>query len=492
MPERVPGRVPEPAAGAGGGARPRRGTSLRARLLWWLIPPLLLLQAAYGVVAYRKALASADLAYDRTLLASARNISERVSLTPAGVRVDAPYISLDTFEVGMNATMYYRVSGVHGEFVSGYRDLPPYDDSQPRTALYPALVSFYDAQYRGEPVRVAALHQPVMDATGAHGGMALIEVAETVGSRQALTRKILFEVLWGQLILTLAAVLVIWLFTRRALAPLDALRDAVAASQPGTTTPLPLHAAPREALPLVQALNGYMGRLDQALAAQRRFIADAAHQLRTPVTVLRTQAQLAARETDPAELRRIAQSLADSSARMAALADQLLSSARAADGAAAPATPLDLTALARQVCLELMPAARARGIDLGLEAGGGQWVAGTELLHELLVNLVDNALRHAAQGGTVTVRTLAEDDACVLEVEDDGPGIPEAERDAVLEPFYRGKGAGPGGSGLGLTIVREIATAHGAALQLRDGAGGRGLRVRVAFSPAVGDGVPRS
>jgi len=474
--------VPDAGAAVAAQAAPRAGASLRARLLWWLIPPLLLLQAAYGVVAYRKALASADLAYDRTLLASARNISERVSLTPAGVRVDAPYISLDTFEVGMNATMYYRVTGVHGEFVSGYRDLPPYDAAQPRTALYPALVSFYDAQYRGRPVRVAALHQPVMDATGAHGGMALIEVAETVGSRQALTRKILLEVLWGQLILTLAATLVIWLFTRRALAPLDALRAAVAARQPGATTPLSLDAAPREALPLVQAMNGYMGRLDQALAAQRRFIADAAHQLRTPVAVLRMQAQLAARETDPAELRRIAQGLADSSARMAALADQLLSTARAAHGGATPAAPLDLSVLAREVCVELMPAARARGIDLGLEETGPQRVLGTELLHELLVNLVDNALRYTPRGGTVTVRTRGEGAARVLEVEDDGPGIPEQERAAVLEPFHRGKGAGPGGSGLGLTIVREIAAAHGAVLALQTGAAGVGLRVRVVFA----------
>ncbi|MGT2492345.1 sensor histidine kinase N-terminal domain-containing protein [Cupriavidus basilensis] len=195
--------------------------------------------------------------YDRTLLASARNISERITLTPEGVRVDVPYISLDTFEVGMNATMFYRVSGVDGEFVSGYDDLPPFDASQPRTKLYPALVSFYDRTYRGQPIRIAALRQPVMDASGTHGGMALIEVGETLDSRQALTRNILFDVLWGQLMLVLAVVLVIWLFTRRALAPLDALRAEVAQRQPGATTPLPLDSA--------RARNGAAGGGDERL-----------------------------------------------------------------------------------------------------------------------------------------------------------------------------------------------------------------------------------
>lgn len=459
-----------------------RAASLRARLLWWLIPPMLVLQLAYGVVAYTSALASANLAYDRTLLASARNISERIALTPAGVRVDAPYISLDTFEVGMNATMYYRVTGLKGEFVSGYDDFPPFDAKAPRTTLYPALVSFYDGTYRGQPLRIAALHQPVTDATGTRGGMALIEVGETVGSRQALTRKILFEVLWGQLILVGAVVLMIWLFTRRALAPLDALGDAVAARQPGATAPLPLDTAPRETVPLVRAMNGYMARLDEMLATQRRFIADAAHQLRTPIAVLRTQAQLAAREQDAARLREIAHGMADSSARMAALADRLLSTARAAHGGAEPARPCDLVMLVRGVCLEFTDDARARGIDLGFEGEGEVMVCANELLRELVANLLDNALRYTPRGGVVTARVRRDGEVRVLEVEDNGPGIAAGEREVVLEPFYRGAArANVPGSGLGLTIVRDIAVAHGARVELLEARGG-GLLVRVMFS----------
>ncbi|MDR3383344.1 sensor histidine kinase, partial [Cupriavidus basilensis] len=178
--------------------------------------------------------------------------------------------------------------------------------------------------------------------------------------------------------------------------------------------------------------------------------------------------------------------------RMAALADRLLSMARAAHGGAEAPRALDLAALVREVCLELTPAARARRIDLGFEGEGAQPVRGTDLLHELVTNLVDNALRYTPSGGMVTARVLRAGEAVVLEVEDDGSGIPAAERAAVLEPFYRGKAAGlkapgeaaPTGSGLGLTIVRDIAVAHGASLALLDGALGRGLLVRVRFAPA--------
>ncbi|MGO4815389.1 sensor histidine kinase, partial [Cupriavidus sp. 2MCAB6] len=184
--------------------------------------------------------------------------------------------------------------------------------------------------------------------------------------------------------------------------------------------------------------------------------------------------------------------LADSTARMAALADRLLSMARAAHGGAETPRVLDLAALVREVCLELTPAARARRIDLGFEGEGALPVLGTDLLHELVTNLVDNALRYTPSDGVATARVHRAGEAVVLEVEDDGPGIPLQERAAVLEPFYRGKAAGlsaageanPGGSGLGLTIVRDIAAAHGATLALLEGEGGNGLLVRVRFPPA--------
>lgn len=477
-------QTPQMPAGPQVSAVPRRARSLRARLLWWLIPAMLGLQMAYGIMAYVRGLHSANLAYDRTLLVSARSIADSLVLTSAGLRVDSPYVALDSYEAGLDATMYYRVTGLDGEFVSGYKDLPRFDASRPRSDLYPALVSFYDGVYRGQAVRIAALRQAVIDRDGVRSGMALIEVAETMGSRRALTRRILREVLFGQLVQMLLVGLVIYFFTRRALAPLNALGDEMNRREPGDTTPLPTGAVPAEAMPMVVALNGYIERFRGMLATQRRFIADAAHQLRTPIAVLRTQAQLAAREEDADVVRGIAREMADSSGRMAALGEKLISSARVAHGAVGALADCDLGEMVREVCLECSATARAHGIDLGFEGEEHAVVRGNELLRELVANLVDNALRYTPRGGAVTARVRRDGARVWLEVEDNGPGIPAAERAAVMEPFYRGSGGkGVAGSGLGLAIVRDVARQHGAGVELLEAPGG-GLLVRVGFESA--------
>ena len=478
------GAGPAPGLAPGPGVNLPRALSLRARLLWWLIPAMLVLQVAYGALAYVRALNSANLAYDRTLLVSARNIADGIVLTAGGIHLNTQYISLDSFEVGLNATMYYRVTGLNGEFIAGFKDFPPFDPSRPRTDLYPALVSFYDDTYRGQPVRVAALRQAVVDREGMQGGMVLVEVGETVGSRRALTGKIFREVITGQAVLIIAVGAVIFFFTRRALAPLNALGEDLARREPGDTTPLPLVAAPAEAVPMVAALNCYMVRFQAMLSTQRRFIADAAHQLRTPIAVLHTQAQLVAREEQPERMRAIAREIADRSARMVALAEKLIGSARVAYGAASEPGPCNLGELVREVCLEFTPEARAREIDLGFEGEGPVVIQANELLQELVRNLVDNALRYTPRGGVVTARVRRDGPRALLEVEDNGPGIAPEERAVVLEPFHRGAASAlAAGSGLGLAIVRDVAAQHGADLELREGRDG-GLLVRVGFVAA--------
>ena len=466
--------------------------SLRGQLLRWLLFPLIVLVVIDAVSVYSNALDAADLAYDRSLLASTRALAERVSIADGKVVADVPYVALDSFETDTLGRIYYKVSGINGEFVSGYDDLPGLPPNVPRSEIYPALVRFYHATYQGEPVRIAALHQPVYDDS--MRGIALILVGETLAARRGLSRKILFDTLWRQAVLVLAAALLAWFAVRFVLRPLMRLKLNVEARGPTDLADFDPAEVHKELRPLVVAMNGYMARLQTLIAAQRRFIADASHQLRTPLTVLKTQAELALREfdrtpCDPQALREVVASIAVTTDSTVHLANRLLTLARAEHGAAEGEMKiLSLVDSARQVGLELALPAVKKEIDLALEADGDVRINGNALLlHELIVNLVDNAIRYTPPGGKVTLRVHlepAEDGQPVLEVEDSGIGIAAAERERVFAPFYRASSAqqvNADGTGLGLTIVRDIAALHGALIVLADGAHGGGLKVTVRF-----------
>lgn len=460
--------------------------SLRSQLLRWILIPLALLAVLDSVSVYRTALSAAERAYDRALLASTRALAERVSFVDGKVVADVPYVALDSFETDTLGRIYYKVTGIRGEFVSGYEDLPALPREVPRSDLYPALVHFYDASYRGEAVRVAALYQPVYDSS--MRGIALIQVAETLNARLGLTRAILLDTLWRQAALIVAATLLVWFSVRVVLRPLMRLKNDVATRQPTDLSDFDPSLVHKEVRPLVLAMNGYMARLQILIDEQRRFIADASHQLRTPLTVLKTQAELALRESDPQALRQIIHSIGHTTESAVHLANRLLTLARAEHGVlASQMTAVPLAAIARQVGLELAPGAVRKNIDLSLDAQDDAIVTGNALLlHEMMVNLVDNAIRYTPPGGRVSLRVSGAAHA-TLEVEDSGSGIPEAERSTVFTPFYRASGAleaNPGGSGLGLAIVHDIALLHGARLELTDGAGGQGLNIIVRFPPA--------
>lgn len=460
--------------------------SLRNQLLRWLLIPLVALVAINAVSVYNNALSAADLAYDRSLLASTRALAERVSIIGGRVVADVPYVALDSFETDTLGRIYYKVTGVNQEFVSGYDDLPPLPKNVARSEAYPALVYFYHALYRGEPVRIAALYQPVYDDT--MRGIALIQVGETLEGRRELSRKILVDTLWRQAALVLAAAVLAWSAVRFVLRPLMRLRADVEAREPTDLSDLDPALVHKEVRPLVAAMNGYMARLQALIAGQRRFIADASHQLRTPLTVLKTQAELALRENDPKAMREIVESIARTTDSTVHLANRLLTLARAEHGAAAAELQsVSLVDIARQVGLELAQEAVGKDIDLSLDAPGEVVINGHPLLlHELVTNLVDNAIRYTPAGGHVTlhVRGGTQSDMPLLEVEDSGPGIAPAERERVFAPFYRAASAqavNAHGSGLGLTIVRDIAAMHGASIALSEGAQGTGLKVQVSF-----------
>jgi two-component system sensor histidine kinase TctE len=289
-----------------------------------------------------------------------------------------------------------------------------------------------------------------------------------------------------QLALVLLAGLVTIIGLQRGLAPVLRLRDAVRERGRQRLDPLDPHMVQNELRPLVHALNDHMERVQNQMAAQRRFVSNAAHQLRTPLALISTQASVAARETDSARRDEALQALRSSTRQVTRLASQLLTLARAEPGSRRPRDDtIDLADTARRVLENLAEEALRHNIDLGLEAGEMpvRIEGDGTMLREMLVNLVDNALRYTQPGGRVTVGIGREGDTALLWVEDNGPGIPEAERAQVFERFYRIMGTEPEGSGLGLAIVREVVDGADGSVALGEAAGG-GLLVRVRL-PAV-------
>jgi two-component system OmpR family sensor kinase len=307
-----------------------------------------------------------------------------------------------------------------------------------------------------------------------------------VAQPMALRNRVAFTAALRTLLPFLAALplmgFLIWRLVGRELKSLESTTQAIARRSPESLEPIEMREVPEEIQPLVTALNGLLARLGGALGRQREFIADAAHELRTPLTALRLQLQLAQRARDDAARGEAHARLSEGIARAVHLVEQLLVLARQdPDARVESAGVVDLEAIARGVVEAHQPAAAARGLELAVEASEPVTIAGDRAaLRTLVDNLVDNALRHTSSG-RVTVRVAREADQMILEVEDTGPGIPEAERGRVFDRFYRGEAASEGGSGLGLAIVKRIAERHGGRAQLLDPRHGTGLRVRVAF-----------
>ena len=459
--------------------------SLRWSLLWHLTLLLVVLMLASGLSAYLNGREAADTAYDRTLLASARTIAAGLSQRDGSLSADVPYVALDTFAYDSAGRIYYQVNDIHQQLISGYENLPAPPPGTLRTDDYPALASFYNGMYLGQNVRVVSLLKAVSEPS--MNGMAEIRVAETDEARVAMARSLMADTLLRLGMLGLGALLVVWFAVSAALRPLERLRTAVEERETDDLRPLPLVSVQRELRPLVQALNHFTERLRGQFKRQAQFIADAAHELRTPLAVLKAQLELGLRADDPHAWRNTLEQATQGTDRLTHLANQLLSLARIENGARAIAEGgaqlLDLSQLARELGMAMAPLAHTRGFALALEADQPVWLDGEPtLLHELLSNLVDNAMAHSPVGGNVVLRVTA---PAVLEVEDDGPGIPPEERERVFERFYR-RNQQVAGSGLGLAIVGDICRAHLAHISLHDGVQG-GLKVRVSFVPANGD-----
>lgn len=470
----------------------REQRSLFGEILDWMLTPLLLLWPVSLALTWLVAQGLANKPFDRALEYNAHALAQLVGVQKGAVQFNLPQPASEILRADDSDVVYYQVKGVSGEFLSGERELPaPPSDEVPM----PGEVRLRDAELRGIDIRVAYIwvRLPLKDSP-----LALVQVAETREKRSVLATEIIKGVMLPQFVILPLAVLLVWLALARGIQPLNQLEQRIRARNPDDLSPLDDRTVPLEVAPLVSSVNDLLTRLHDSLATQKRFLADAAHQLKTPLAGLRMQADLAQREgTSTEELKRSLQQIGRSSIRATHTVNQLLALARAeGSGVGFARQPCDLARLAIEVVRDSVPRALEKRIDLGYDGAEpgspGVWVDGNPtLLKELVRNLVDNALNYTPSApdrpGVVTARVLADTFGRVLllQVEDSGPGVPESERDLVFQPFYRALGSDADGSGLGLPIVLEIARKHGAEVQLEDAHPGMqppGARFSVRFA----------
>nr|WP_250809087.1 sensor histidine kinase [Neorhizobium tomejilense] len=457
---------------------PRAAYSLRRRLLAWLLVSTAVIGTIAMVDTWDEAVDTANDVSDRVLAGSALAIAERVIVAEDGsLEVDIPYVALEMLTSAAQDRVFYRVDGPPGKFITGYQTLP----SIPRREGQAA--AFENATFRGEPIRVAALARSA--STGINSVPFTVTVAETTIARQQLTQTILIRSALRLLFMIVGAAIIVWVAVTLSLRPLYRFSEAIAERSPDDLHPIG-ERVPNEVQGLVDTVNSFMVRLESALEALRHFTGNASHQLRTPLAIIRTQLALADRATELGEVKEAARKADEAVADAEHILAQLLLMAKI-DAATRSASMqrVDLTALARGATADNVPLGADAGIDLGFEGEGEIMVSAEPLLiGELMKNLIGNALLYAGNGAEVTVRVKSGDGIAVLEVEDDGPGIPPEKRASVLKRFDRGDRSDKLGTGLGLPIVEEIARLHGATVILADGREGKGLKVEIRFPVA--------
>ncbi|MDO9434374.1 sensor histidine kinase [Hydrogenophaga sp.] len=436
-----------------------RPLSLRRTLLMGILLPVFAFIVINTIVLYRQALDAADTAYDRTLLATAKSLGEQLSVTGTGdnVRIESAllYSALEAFEADNRSRIFYRVNGLKGEMVSGFEDMPPWRTDSTQKNLYAALVHFYNDEYRGVPVRMAVLLQPVSGVY--EQGMATIQVAETLELRETLARQILIDTLWRQAALVIVVALVVVIVVQRATRPVRAISHAIGRRSENDLSPLPTEGAPRELLPLLDATNQHMQRLSHLLEHQKRFVRDTSHQLRTPLAVLKTQVQSAQRgDIPPAQA---LDEIGHTVDRATELANQMLALAKVEQlRQEAGAAVVDWADVVRNVALDLSPLIADRSLDFSIATQAAPVRAHEWALRELCRNLLHNAIKNTPTGSALSVVLVVDRHTAALTVRDDGPGISLALRERLFQPFATEQNQAPSlsGSGLGLAICREI------------------------------------
>lgn len=456
-------------------------SSLRFLLLRRLIPAMLALLATSALIAYWLAWRSATRAYDRSLWDIALALSQQVTvergqaslqLTPQAQSI----LLTDKFD-----TVYYAVWANKETLIAGNAGLP-----------LPSMYQFirmkeegriyYDGVAENRPVRLGAM------MTEKNGTLLTIIAAETLVKRERLVWEILLGMLLPEIALIFATLALVWVGVRSGLMPLEELRSQLADRSQSDLRPLSATTLPEEIQPLIHEINQLFRRLENSLAAQRDFVSDAAHQLRTPVAALQAQVEVTLREAD-ANTRQKLEGILNGTQRVSRLTQQLLALARAEPSNRLPMQQLWLNDVVHQAAEIWLPKAIERQIDLGFDLHPAPVTGHPVLLQEMISNLLDNALRHTPPHGTINVTCRPDGDSQVgLCLEDSGPGVPEAERERVFERFYQASHpAHQGGSGLGLAIAQAIVRQHGGEISLTRSASLHGACLSIRLPQAVPD-----
>lgn len=438
-----------------------RQASIRVRLLALLLPAMALATAASLWLTRTDAVASANAAYDRSLLGAIKALDGNVSTASGGLSVELPYRLFEFFQLTASGNVYFRVSTFDGLVEIGNPDLPA-----PPVTMAPGRPVFYDATYFGESVRVGAFLRPQDAAAPAGAGTGLlIQVAENTASREQFTAGFVRRALLRDLLSLLAMGVAVAVGLTVALRPMTRLAAQTRAREADDLRPLPSADLPSDIRPLVDAINQQLERTDALMAQRRAFIDDASHQLRTPLAILRAQVDYLLREPDPQQRQLAVQALSEELHNAIRATNQLLTLARS-DAASLRPDPFDLGELARDTALELLPLARSRDVDFGVDADGGSLQAEGDrgLLQHALLNIGHNAIQHGRRHGVVTVQASVDAAGFSLAVLDDGGGF---DPDVVSRLGHRFvKSRGSRGSGLGLAIARSVVERHGGRLQI--------------------------
>lgn len=461
----------------------KKYSSLRKKLLRLLVPPLLILILIVSSILFRFAIVEQRDAFDNALYDSAYSIYQLLQKSDDSIEsLSLPKNEKQFILNDQSDVVFYNVVDTHGNVLNGETDA----GLMPQSKKQASNPDFRDGSVHNLKVRIVSTLVNIQK-NGAELPV-YIQVAETLNKREALASHVLIDIIVPQLLLVLFTVGIIWFGVERGLQPLFDLQAAVSKRSYLDLSAIDLPDVPTEVMILVNSVNALMRQLESVLTAQNRFIADAAHQLRTPLAGAQAQLELALLESDPEQHKQLLERVSASMERLSHTISQLLSLARNQQDVLhnAVLTPVNLNQIAQEVTTDMVPSAIKKGIDLGFEASesDAMVLGDSKRLKEMLYNLVDNALLYTPNGGKVTVNVRREAGEIVLSVEDNGPGIPKEEREKVFERFHRVMGTGQEGSGLGLAIVMEIAQLHQANVEISDEPKQKGLNIQVSFAVA--------